>query len=949
MRLRYGLCLSCGLHEGLKADREASREIFESVLAEDEVRDKQWRLGNYEILEEIGRGGMGVIYRARQHHSRRIVAVKRTVSSQADSQKTLARFRREVEAAASLDHPNILPIYEVGESDGVPFFSMKYASGGSLQEVGPALRAEPRQSVQLMAKVARAVQCAHEHGILHRDLKPGNILLDGHGEPLVTDFGLAKWLDTNTDLTRTLTIFGTPGYIAPEQAKCPAANLTASADVYSLGAILFDLFTGSPPFLGEHALAVIQQATEKPAPKLRSLAPAVDRDLETICARCLEREPQARYRSAADLAEDMERWLDGRPIVARPVWAPMRTWRWSKRNPKLAVATAAAFSSAAAATFLFFCNEEHLSPLAAFAATAIAFCSAIAIPLLFFSRKTTPSPAPPAKSIAVLPFENVGDPESVYLTQGMQDEILNNLARIADLKVISRTSVMDYRPEQKRNLRQIAKTLRVAYVLEGSVQLLPDRIRVHTQLIEARSDTQIWAERYERDREDAFAIQSEIARSIAGQLQAKLSPSEQQAIGRAPAKDLTAFDLYAQAKNLTATLLPGSTRTNFLQGIQLLDEAVARDPTFFQAYCQLVYAHDMLYFFNIDHTPARLAAAEAALESALRLRPDAGEAHLARARHLYRAYLDYEDALTELELARQSLPNHPAVFELQAVILRRQGRWKEAIENFKHAADLDPRNLQTLGMLGVSYHWLRQYGELRLVSERTMAISPNDANLRAARELVELHANADTQPLHRFIDSVRATDPGALSDIADPWLLCALAERDPIAAKNALLAEGNEAFGWDSISYNHPLIKGVIARMTHDEQSARSHFLAARAEQENTLRPRPDYAPAVCMLGLIDAGLGRKEEALREGRRAMELLPLKKDAMNGAHMIEHFAMIAAWIGENDLACEHLAAALSRPSRLSYGVLKLLPFWDPLRGDRRFEELVKESKKPVALN
>src|SRR5207244_2901234 len=312
-RLGNGLCLSCTLREGREGDREASRESFEAILAEDQVRDTHWRVGNYEILEEIGRGGMGVIYRARQRHSRRIVALKRMVSYHADSRETRERFRREAEAAASLDHPNILPIYEVGHGeDGLPFFSMKYAAGGSLQKAGPALHSEPRQSVHLMTKVAHAVQYAHEHGVLHRDLKPGNILLDSRGEPFVTDFGLAKWLDTSTDLTRTLTIFGTPGYIAPEQAG-GAAKLTPAADVYSLGAILFDLFTGRPPFLGEHALAVIQQASEKPAPKLRSLAPTLDRDLETICARCLEREPDARYHTAGALAEDLERWLEGRP------------------------------------------------------------------------------------------------------------------------------------------------------------------------------------------------------------------------------------------------------------------------------------------------------------------------------------------------------------------------------------------------------------------------------------------------------------------------------------------------------------------------------------------------------------------------------------------------------------------------------------------------------------
>jgi serine/threonine protein kinase len=335
-RIGRGLCLNCLFHRCVTSHDETA-DTLEQVLDKIDVRDADWRIGNYQILEEIGRGGMAVIYRARQRHSRRIVALKRILSYQADSQETLARFRREAEAAASLDHPNILPIYEVSETeDGLPFFSMKFAPGGSLLDAAPALRNEPRRSVALMAKVARAVQYAHLQGILHRDLKPGNVMLDARGEPLVSDFGLAKWLDTSTDLTRTLTIFGTPGYIAPEQVNRSAANLTPAADIYSLGAILFDFFSGRPPFLGEHALAVIQQASEKPAPKLRSLIPGFNRDLETICTKCLEREPHARYRSAGELAEDLERWLEGKPIIARPVSPPVRVWRWSKRNPKLA-------------------------------------------------------------------------------------------------------------------------------------------------------------------------------------------------------------------------------------------------------------------------------------------------------------------------------------------------------------------------------------------------------------------------------------------------------------------------------------------------------------------------------------------------------------------------------------------------------------------------------------
>src|SRR5437667_5976782 len=357
-RIDTGICVSCLLREGLEAAGEVSRAVFESVIAEVDVPDKQWRLGNYEILDEIGRGGMGVIYRARQRHSHRIVAVKRVLNYHADSHETFIRFRREADAVASLDHPNILPIYEVSESeDGLPFFSMKFATGRSLRDAGSSLRSEPRKCVQLMAKVARAIEYAHGRGILHRDLKPGNILLDGRGEPLVSDFGLAKSLDANNDLTKSLTTFGTPGYIAPEQAEGAPADLTPAADVYSLGAILFDLLTGRPPFLGSNALSVIRQASETPAPKLRAFVHSRDRDLETICARCLERDPKARYQSAGDLATDLERWLDGRPIVARPVSPPARIWRWSRRNPTSALLAASLIALAAAAGWIVWKSE----------------------------------------------------------------------------------------------------------------------------------------------------------------------------------------------------------------------------------------------------------------------------------------------------------------------------------------------------------------------------------------------------------------------------------------------------------------------------------------------------------------------------------------------------------------------------------------------------------------
>jgi serine/threonine protein kinase/tetratricopeptide (TPR) repeat protein len=885
----------------------SNNETLEDLLSEINVSDPDRRLGNYQILDEIAHGGMGVIYRARQRHSRRIVAVKRILAYEADSQETLIRFRREALAAASLDHPNILPIYEVGEDeDGLPFFSMKFAAGGSLRDAAPSLRSEPLRSVALMAKVARAVHYAHAQGILHRDLKPGNILLDGRGEPLVSDFGLAKWLDTGSNVTQTLTIFGTPGYVAPEQAEGSTRSLRPGTDVYSLGAILFDLLTGRPPFLGDNVLAVIQQAAEKPAPKLRSFAPALDRDLEIICAKCLEREPDARYCSAEDLAEDLERWLADRPIIARPVSVPVHVSRWSRRNP------------------------------AAAGMAVLLLALGIAIGIMTWESELLRRPENIA--IAVLPFENLSQTkESAFFADAIQDGILTKLGRVAQLRVISRTSVMAY--HGARNTRQIGRALNVSHVLKGSVRWEAGRIHLNAQLIDTRTDNQVWAEEYDQDLANVFLTQSEIVKEVANQLEANVSDVEKAAFEEPPTSDFVAYDFYLRARDLLLTLFSSRAREDLLQAADLLNQAVARDPSFFQAYCQLAYTHDQLYFLGFDHSPARLALAEAAIQAALRLRPDAGETHLARAENLYRGYLDYEGALAELAAASQTVPNSPRLFALKGYIERRQGHWEESTRNLERAIDLDPRDFYTLQQVAISYGVLRRYAEERSVLDRALSIAPDDVDTKVARASVEFHWKADTRSLHQTIDSIRVTNPAALPNIANDWLSCALAERDVAAAKDALNAFGQIPLTDYAVHSNRPLIEGVIARMTNDEEAARAAFTVARVEQEKAVQAQPNYGPPLCVLGLIDAGLGRKKEALREGRRAVELLPVRKDAINGPLMIAYLAMIAAWIGEKDLACEQLSIAIRSPSTLSYGQLKLLPFWDPLRKDPCFEKIV----------
>jgi len=506
--------------------------------------------------------------------------------------------------------------------------------------------------------------------------------------------------------------------------------------------------------------------------------------------------------------------------------------------------------------------------------------------------------------------------------------------------VISRTSVMGYRG--KRDMRQIGRALGVSHVLEGTARRFGGDVHVNAQLVDTRTDTGVWAEGYDRDLKEAFAIPTQIAQKVAERLHVKVSTAEKVAIAHKPTDDLTAFDLYAQARNLLSTPIFSATGdANLLQAINLLNQGVTRDPSFFEAYCQLAHAHDLLYFLGNDRTPARLAMADAAVQAASRLFPDAGETHLAHAENLYRGYLDYDGALAELEAAVQSLPNDPRIFELEGYIQRRQGRWEEAIRNLERAADLDPRNVFTLEQLALSYQLLRRYAETESLLDRVLTIESNNLEIKAARAFVELDWKADTRPLHQLIQEVRATNPGATQSIVNYWLFCALAERDAAGARDALIASGENpiTLANENVVFSRPFVEGLIARMTNDDAKARSAFTSARLEQEKIIVVEPNYGPALCLLGLIDAGLGRIEEALREGSRAVDLLPVKKDAVGGAEIVKYLAAIAACVNDKDLANEQLAIVADHPSSISYGQLKLLPFWDPLRGDPRFEKIV----------
>ena len=545
----------------------------------------------------------------------------------------------------------------------------------------------------------------------------------------------------------------------------------------------------------------------------------------------------------------------------------------------------------------------------------------------------------PEKSIAVLPFENFSaDKENAFFADGIQDEVLTYLAKVADLKVISRTSVMQYKNAAMRNLREIAQQLGVANVLEGSVQRSGNRVRVTAQLIDARTDTHLWAERYDRDLADVFAIQSEIAKKIADQLQAKISVSEKAAIEKAPTTDLLAYDLYLRAQALFADTSDAvHAREKLPQAAQLLDEALTRDPNFLQAWCLLSRVHSVAYFRGHDHTPARLDLAKTALDRAMRLQPDAGEVHLALANYYYHGFRDYKRARNELASARQTLPNNPEVFLYTGFIDRREGRWEEATRNFERALELDPRNFFILQQLALAYGWQRRYADETRTYDRALTIVPADPNTRMQQVQIALDWRADIKPFQATLAALMAEDPSVELDIGT--LLYSLCDRTWTAATRTLANYPREGVANNGVNYPFAYWEGVVARYQGDSRKARAAFTAAREEVQNVVQQQPDFASALSLLAMIDAGLDKKEEAVTEGQRACELLPISKDAIDGTFLVMNLARIYAWIGDKDRAIEQIAAVERVPNPLSYGLLKLHPDWDSLRGDPHFEKIV----------
>ena len=906
------ICINCLLRSGFAEDDvdpdKTSWPSDQSIPGNDGA---PIGFGDYELLEELGRGGQGIVYRARQKSLNRTVALKVIAYAQLASKAHVKRFRQEAEAAASLDDPCIVPIYDVGERDGCCYFSMKFVEGGPIDEVIRRTPLSIRQSTELIAKVARTVHYAHEHGILHRDIKPGNILLDQKGEPHLTDFGLARLVETESTVTRTREVMGTPSYMAPEQAVGDNAAISSATDVYGLGAVLYQLLTGRPPFAGATTYETIKLLLDTEARQPRLWSRKIDRDLSTICLKCLEKDPKRRYSTARAMAEDLEHWLKREPIQARRTGILVRGKKWVRRNPTTAIAVALLVGLVAAVGVII-SKSDWLRPA-------------------------------PATGIAVLPFENLSENKADgYFAEAIQDEILTRLSKISDLKVIARTSTQHYK-SKPGNLPAIGKQLGVAYILEGSVQKSADAVRVNVQLIKGATSSHVWADTFDHKFTDIFSVQSEVARAIADQLRPKLTSHEEQVIAATPTENPEAYDAYL--RGLAYSVRTQRTPANSLGAQKYLRQAVQLDPKFALAWALLAYTDAVGYHTaNLQPTVALREETRQAAETALTLQPALGEAVLARGYYHYACLKDYDTAVRYLEQARSLLPNNSRILQSLADVERTRGQWDRSDAYFTEAERLDPRDVLLLNQHALSLIVVRRFPEALRKLDQVLDITQDDVDTSVIKASI-MQAEGDLPRAAVLLAPVHpnAHDFGA-------WEIQtyqAILERHPapvIARLKEIMAKPDPAFGFFNGELRFWL--GWAQEVAGDHAAAQESWRQTRSELEPLLKEQPQNAELISVLALANMGLGNKADALVLAERAMAANPVEKDVVNGPFAFEILARVAAQTGESDRAIAALQKLLSTPyfgafttTPLTPELLRLDPMFDPLRSDPRFQKLV----------
>lgn len=939
------------------------------------------RFSHYRVLQHadgtpwrLGFGAMGVTYKAYDERLRIEVALKLIHPTRVDDPKAQALFLREARAAARVRHPNVASVLFLNDHPGEFFYAMELVAGKSLQETLSERGPLPvLTALSIAAQVAHGLDAIHAEGIIHRDLKPGNLMLlparsRGEGEVLpdwkawqakIIDFGLARTFEGeslgNTAVEPTTGFRGSVLYASPEQCE-ERTDLDGRSDLYSLGCILWELLVGAPPFQGksQHEVMTHHVSRQPALARLESQPESV----RAVIARLLEKDPDQRFPTADATARALDRCFDqivsgaespGAPIVpsGAPAASPVSASHgietvWlnppSGRARKLTIA-ASALVLAVLVAWLWQRTRPTPSPAAVVRDATPQPTSVPASPI---------APAAPEKSIAVLPFENLSEErKNDVFANGVQDEILTDLAKISDLKVISRSSVMQYKGGEPRNLADIGRALGIAYVLEGSVKRAGDRVRVTVQLIDTKTNAQVWAERFEPAMADIFAVQAEIARTVARELKAKLTSAEQAAIDQRPTSDLRAYELYLQAKELvfSGTGGRGAAGAREIREAQdLLGEAVARDPSFFLAHILLAYCHDNLFWFGSDPTPERLARAQASLENAEKLRPDGGELHRAKALHFYWGSRDYVKAAAEIALASKVLPNDPNTFALRAYIDRRQGRLADAIRNLEKAVELSPRDVVPAYDLAESYAEARRSRDFFRVMDHLAELSPREQRIQLFRAFNgHLMLLGDPKPLQELIAQYQRDNPAKFSEYAQFAFTLALYLRDAAGAEQAATAIAKESItwiAWNGRRFPKSYFDGVRAYYFGKPEQAQEIFLAVRTELDTRLAQAPDDDASLMALAYVLAFLGEKDKASQAGERAMAVMPVAKDAITGANHAAALAEILALNGDRGAALAQLDRLVTMPFSTDYGDLVHNPSWDSIRGDPRFKSILE---------
>ena len=891
-------------------------------------------VGHYKISELLGSGGMGEVYLATDVIAGRKAALKLLPKRFTGNAERLKRFQREARAVVALNHPNIVTVYEVGQDHATHYMASELIEGETLRQHLERRHLPVSEAVDVAIQIASALAAAHHAGIVHRDIKPENVMVRNDGYVKVLDFGIAKLAEQEAPVTMPKdealllvetnlgAILGTVRYMSPEQA-C-GAPIDQRTDIWSLGVILYEMITAHAPFTADTPAEVMSAVLEKEPLPLTSYIKQVPVELQQIISKALRKDRSERYQSAAkmlDALKNLRRKLEFKAELERLSTIP--SWlRWIR------------------------------SPVAV-ASILLVFALGLALPFYWHRKPTTSLPSD--KSIAVLPLENLSDEkDNAFFAAGIHDELLSDLSKIKDLRVISRTSVIQYNSGSPRNIREIGKQLDVAHLVQGSVQRTGNRVKVSAQLIDARTDTHLWSQTYDRDLIDVFAIQAELARTIADQLQARLSPAENVAITEKPTGDPMAYAYYAQAKAIGCRDDWEGSDNYRTRAVELLEKATQRDPNFALAYCELANVHRIFYhkMWDIKH----LELAKKAAETAARLRPDLGETHLALARYYFSAGFspaggttggvhtdNFERAREELALARLKLPNDPDAIFLAGRIDRRQSRWDSALANFQKANNLDPRHGTFADYLATAYFEMRRYSDLEQLTKKW--ITSGAIEEPAIQSWVAKLKLAQGDPV--AAQSILEQVPLDFSPDGSIWRLrfdAALYLRD-YDAVDRVIAATPVRWADQALEGRHPesWADGQVARAHGDKEKAQAVFAATRNKFDERWGDNPKDEAYFVRIATYDAGLGRKEDAIREALRAVELMPIAKDSVNGPFLVTGLALVYAWTGERDRALEQLEKVATIPAGVTYGDLRFNPCWDSLRGDPRFDKIVAAAK------